>query len=193
MKVYREAYRHSPREFHLRQSYTLMSNGLGRRLRASFRLPAYDLTTLDARRRVLAQKSLARGTMPEEAHDMRTTRHSIRHVVPLVSLGLMLAGLLGSPTPPAAFAAGVEPFAYRNNWRAQSLYGYQNPWGQQDYRGRRDPWRSQDPWGHRYDRPSRGSRYGMPDRYTIHKGRKCELRCERIRGTRNYSCREYRC
>jgi hypothetical protein len=33
----------------------------------------------------------------------------------------------------------------------------------------------------------------MPDRYTIHKGKKCELRCERIRGTRDYRCREYRC
>ena len=124
---------------------------------------------------------------------MRTIRHPIRHVLPFVGMGLMLAGLFGTPTLPAAFAAGVEPFAYQNDWRAQSPYGYQNPWGQQDYWGRRDPWGRQAPWGHRYDRPSRRSGYGLPDRYTIHKGKKCELRCERIWGTRNYSCREYRC
>ena len=110
---------------------------------------------------------------------MRTTRHPVRHVLPLVGMGLMLAGLFGGLALPAASAAGVEPFAYQHDWR------YQNPWGQQDYRGPRDP------WGYRYDRPSR--RHSLPDRYTIHKGKKCELRCERIRGTRDYSCREYRC
>jgi len=116
---------------------------------------------------------------------MRTKHHHIRHVLPLVGMGLMLAGLFGSQTLPGAFAAGVEPFAYQNDWRAQNPYRYQNPWGQQDY------WRQRDPWGYRYDRPSR--RHSLPDRYTIHKGKKCELQCERIRGSRNYRCREYRC
>jgi hypothetical protein len=40
-----------------------------------------------------------------------------------------------------------------------------------------------------YERP--GS--ALPDRYTIHKDKKCELQCERIQGTREYRCREYRC
>jgi hypothetical protein len=118
---------------------------------------------------------------------MRTTSHPIRHVLSLVGMGLMLAGLFGGLALTAASAAGVEPFAYQHDWR------YQNPWGQQDYRGTRDPWGPQDPWGYRHNRPSRRSEYGLPDRYTIHKGKKCELQCERIWGTREYSCREYRC
>jgi hypothetical protein len=124
---------------------------------------------------------------------MRTTHHPIARLLSLVGMGLMLAGLFGGPALPAVSAAGVEPFAYQNDWGAQSPYGYQNPWGPQDYRGPRDPWGPQGPWGYRHDRPSRRSGYGLPDRYTIHKGKKCELRCERIRGTRDYSCREYRC
>jgi hypothetical protein len=124
---------------------------------------------------------------------MRTTRHPIRQLLPLVGIGLMLAGLFGGPALPAASAEGAEPFAYQNDRDAQSPYGYQNPWGQQDYRGQRDPWGQQDPWGYRHDRPSRRSGRGLPDRYTIHKGKKCELQCTRIRGTREYSCREYRC
>jgi hypothetical protein len=118
---------------------------------------------------------------------MRTTRHPIRHVLPLVGMGLMLTGLFGGFALPAASAAGVEPFAYQNDW------GSQNPWGQQDYRGTRDPWGPQDPGGYQYDRPSRRPGYGLPDRYTIHQGKKCELQCERIPGTREYRCREYRC
>src|SRR5215510_4549345 len=129
--------------------------------------------------RMHPQKSLVLGTMPEE-DDMRTTRHSIRYVLSLLSMGLMLAGLFGGPVLPAASAAEVELFAYQNDWSTQY------PWGSQDYR-----WRPQDPWGHRPPRAGLG--YGLPDRYTIHKGKKCELRCERIRGSREYGCREYRC
>jgi hypothetical protein len=118
---------------------------------------------------------------------MRITRHPIRYVRSLVGMGLMLAGLfVGQAT-----AADVELFTYQNDWGYQHPYGYQTPWGQQDYRGQRDPWRPQDPWGYQHDRPSR--RPSMPDRYTIQKGRKCELQCERIRGSREYRCREYRC
>lgn len=124
---------------------------------------------------------------------MRTTRHPMRHVLPLVGLGLMLVGLFGGPTLPAASAAGMEPFGYQYDRGAQNPYRYQQPWGQQDYRGQRDPWGQQDPWGYRQDRPRRRSGYDLPDRYTIHKGKKCELQCTRIRGTREYSCREYRC
>jgi hypothetical protein len=114
---------------------------------------------------------------------MRTTRHLIRQLLPLVGMGLLLVGLFGSP----ASAAGVEPFAYQHD------RGYQTPWGQQDYWGQRDPWRQQDPWRYRHDRPLRRQGYGLPDRYTIRKGKKCELQCERIRGSREYTCREYRC
>jgi hypothetical protein len=109
---------------------------------------------------------------------MRTTK--IRHVLSLVGMGLMLAGLFGGP----ASAADLAPFDYQNDWVAQY------PWGQQDSRSQRDSW-GQDPWGYRHNRPSR--RHSMPDRYTIHKGKKCELQCERIRGSREYRCREYRC
>ena len=129
------------------------------------------------------QQSMVLGTMPEE-DDMRTT--PIRHLLPLVGIGLMLAGLFGGP----ASAADVELFVYQNDWRYQHPYGYQQPWGQQDYRGQRDSW-GRDPWGYRHERPSRGR--GLPDRYTIHKGKKCEVQCTRIRGSREYQCREYRC
>jgi hypothetical protein len=138
-------------------------------------------------------KQMALKVTPEEAQDMRTIHHHRRYRLPLVGLGLLLASLFGSPTLPTALAADVEPFAYQNDWQAQSPYGSQYPWGPQDYRGQRDPWGPQDPWGYQYGRPSRRSGYGLPDHYTIHKGKKCELRCERIWGTRNYSCREYRC
>jgi hypothetical protein len=126
-------------------------------------------------------KSMALGTMPEEDH-MRTT--TIRYGLSLVGMGLMLVGLFGGP---AASAADMEPFDYQNDWVAQY------PWGQQDYRSQRDAW-GRDPWGYRHDGPPRaGLGYGLPDRYTIQKGKKCELQCERIRGSREYTCREYRC
>jgi hypothetical protein len=118
---------------------------------------------------------------------MWTIRRSIAHVVPLAGLGLILAGLFGDPALPSASAAEVERFASHNDWSAQY------PWGQQDYRGQRDPWGQQDPWGYRHDRPRRRSGYGLPDHYTIHKGKKCEVQCTRIRGSREYRCREYRC
>ncbi len=106
---------------------------------------------------------------------MCTTRHPRRYLVPLVSTGLVLVSLLGCLTLSAASASGVEPSAHRE----YQDYG--------DYWGRRDPWRQRRDWPH--PRP----KYELPDRYTIHKGKKCELRCERIRGTRDYRCREYRC
>lgn len=119
---------------------------------------------------------------------MRATRHPIHHLVSLIGTGLVLAGLFGGPSLPAAFAAAAEPFGYQNDWGAQHPYGSQNPWGPQDDRGQRDP------WGSRHDRLRRRELgYGLPDRYTIHKGEKCELRCERVRGSREYKCREYRC
>jgi hypothetical protein len=115
---------------------------------------------------------------------MPTIRRPIRQVLTLVSMGLMLAGLFGGP----ASAADVEPFDYQHDWVAQ------NSWGQQEYRGQRDPWGSQDQWGDRYDRLRlRELGYGQPDHYTIHKGKECEVQCTRIWGSREYSCREYRC
>jgi hypothetical protein len=98
-----------------------------------------------------------------------TTRHPIHHLVQFVGTGLVLVSLFGCLTVPAASVTDVEPTAYR------------------DYQDR------QDYWGHRDYRPYRKPRYELPDRYTIHKGKKCELRCERIWGTRDYRCREYRC
>jgi hypothetical protein len=111
---------------------------------------------------------------------MRITCRPIHHVLGPVAMALMLAGLFSGPVLPAASASEVERLTYQNDWSTQY------PWGQQDYR-----WRPQDPWGYRP--PKAGLGYGLPDRYTIHKGKKCELRCERIRGRREYHCREYRC
>jgi hypothetical protein len=129
----------------------------------------------------------------KEAHDMRTTRHPTSHVLPLVGIGLMLAGLFGAPALSAEAAAGLEPSVSQEAWGYQTPWRHQSPWGQQGYWGYRDPWGQQGHGGYRRDWPHPRPRYELPDRYTIHKGKKCELRCERIRGTRDYSCREYRC
>jgi hypothetical protein len=113
---------------------------------------------------------------------MRTTHHPTRHALPRVGIGLLLAGLSGGMALPAASAAGVELSEYQNDRE------YQNPLGAQDAReqnGRRD---------YRHDPLLlRELGYGLPDRYTIYKGQTCELRCERIRRSREYTCRAYRC
>ena len=106
---------------------------------------------------------------------MVTTHDLRRYLVLLVSTGLVPVSLWGCLTLPAASVSGIEPSAY------QEYREYRDYRGPRDYRDYRD-YRS-------YPRP----RHALPDRYTIHKGKKCELRCERIRGTRDYSCREYRC
>jgi hypothetical protein len=101
-----------------------------------------------------------------------TTRQPIHHLAPLIGMGLVLVSLFGCLSLPAASITGTEPTAYQDD---------RDHWGHPDY------------WGHRDYRSYRRPRYALPDRYTIHKGKKCELRCERIRGTRDYRCREYRC
>ena len=106
---------------------------------------------------------------------MVTTHDLRRYLVLLVSTGLVPVSLWGCLTLPAASVSGIEPSAY------QEYREYRDYQGPRDYRDYRD-YRS-------YPRP----RHALPDRYTIHKGKKCELRCERIRGTRDYSCRGYRC
>ncbi|HEX9871433.1 MAG TPA: hypothetical protein VGC99_23080 [Candidatus Tectomicrobia bacterium] len=49
MNVYRETYRHSPRDLQMPQPYTPTPDGFERRLRAWIHLPTDDLTTPDAR------------------------------------------------------------------------------------------------------------------------------------------------
>jgi hypothetical protein len=115
---------------------------------------------------------------------MRTTCHPIRYLVQLIGTGLMLVSLVGCLTLPAGSGAGVEPSAYRGYQHYRDYREYQDD---RDYRGYGDyqgyqQYRS-------YQRPG----YELPERYTIHKGKKCEIRCERIWGTREYECREYRC
>jgi hypothetical protein len=115
---------------------------------------------------------------------MRTTYHPIHHLVQLIGTGLVLVSLFGCLTLPAASVSGGEPTAYREY---QEYRKYQDD---RDYRDYRDYQRYRDYQEYRsYRRP----RYELPDRYTIHKGKKCEIRCERIWGTRDYQCREYRC
>jgi hypothetical protein len=100
---------------------------------------------------------------------MLTTRHLIHHFAHLVGTGLVLVSLFGCITVPAASASGVELTTYRYYRDYRDYHGYQ------DYR-----------W---YRRP----RYDHSRRFTIRKGKKCQIRCERIWGTREYRCREYRC
>jgi len=95
-----------------------------------------------------------------------------------VGMGLMLVSLFGSLKCPAESVAGMEPTAYGDD---------RGPSDDRDLRSDRRPRDHRDDWS--YGRP--GS--ALPDRYTMHKGKKCELQCERIRGTREYRCREYRC
>jgi hypothetical protein len=118
----------------------------------------------------------------EEAHEMRTIRHSIAHFVPPVGMGLLPDGLFGGLDLPAASAAGVESFTPRHERE------YQNPSGSQDSREQND--RGE----HRHDQLTlREPGYGLPDRSTIRRGQTRELRCERIRRSLDVRCREYRC
>jgi hypothetical protein len=103
---------------------------------------------------------------------MLTTCYLRHHVVQFVKMGLVLVSLFGWFTWPAESASGVEPTTYGNYRDYRDYRDYQ---GYQDYRSYRRP------------------RYEQPDRFTIRKGKKCEIRCERIWGTREYRCREYRC
>jgi hypothetical protein len=100
---------------------------------------------------------------------MLTTCHLLDHSGQLVGIGLVLVSLFGCFTLPVESASGFEPTAYGNYWDYRDFQGYQ------DYRSYRRP------------------RYERPDRFTIRKGKKCEIRCERSWGTRDYRCREYRC
>jgi hypothetical protein len=64
---------------------------------------------------------------------MRIMRHLLRQRLPLIGMGLMLAGLCGAPAP----AAGVEPFTSPSEWGAQYPDEEQTPWGPYDDRGPR--------------------------------------------------------
>jgi hypothetical protein len=103
---------------------------------------------------------------------MLTTRHLVHHFAHLVGTGLVFVSLFGCFTVPAESASGVEPTTYRY---------YRDYRDHRDYRGYQ---------GYRWHRRPR---YEHPHRFTIHKGKKCQIRCERIWGTREYRCREYRC
>ena len=109
---------------------------------------------------------------------MRTTSHSSHSLGLFVGMGLILISLFGSLTCPAESVAGMEPIAYWDD---------RGPSDDRDHRSDGKPRDHRSDWS--YGRA--GST--LPDRYTIHKGKKCELQCERIRGTREYRCREYRC
>jgi hypothetical protein len=106
---------------------------------------------------------------------MVTAGNLLQHLVRRVGTGLVLASLCGGVFLPAEPAASSGPTAYGAYSDYQAFPGYQDYQRYEDYRP--------------YGRP----RYAQPDRFTIHKGKKCELRCERIRGSREYRCREYRC
>jgi hypothetical protein len=90
-----------------------------------------------------------------------------RHV--LWGVGLMLVSLCGGISLPTAWAASGDTPTFRE---------YQGFPEYRDYRGYR---------------LHRGPEGDTPDRFAIHKGRKCQIRCERIPGTHDYRCHEYRC
>ena len=102
-------------------------------------------------------------------------------IMQLIGTGLMLVSLVGCLTLPAASVSGLEPTTYREY---QEYRDYQNDRDYRDYQGYQN---------YQDYRSYRGPRYALPDRYTIQKGKKCEIQCERIWGTRDYQCREYRC
>jgi hypothetical protein len=106
---------------------------------------------------------------------MYTMRHPRLSFASFAGMGLMLVSLFGCLTIPTGSVSGFESPVY------QDYQAYQHVWGDRD------------DWGHRHGRSYRERGYEMPDRYTIHKGKKCELRCERVWGSRDYRCREYRC
>jgi hypothetical protein len=112
---------------------------------------------------------------------MLTTHHLTHHFAHLVGTGLVLVSLFGWFTVPAESASGVEPTTYRY---------YRDYRDYRDYRGYRD---HRDYYGYQDYRWHRRPQYERPHRFTIHKGKKCQIRCERIWGTREYRCREYRC
>jgi hypothetical protein len=112
---------------------------------------------------------------------MRTIRHAMYHLLSLIGMRLVLVGLFGCLSLPAVSIAGVDPIGYEDD---RAHWGHRGHWGHRDHWGH---------WGYRDYRPYGRPRHAMPDRYTIHKGKKCQLRCERVWGTRDYHCREYRC
>jgi hypothetical protein len=118
---------------------------------------------------------------------MRTTGHPLRYLVQLIGTGLMLVSLVGCLTLPAASVSGLEPTAYRQYQEYRNYGDYQNDQEYRDYRAYQGYQNYQD------YRPYRRPGEALPDRYTIQKGKKCALQCERIWGTRDYQCREYRC
>jgi hypothetical protein len=109
---------------------------------------------------------------------MHNTRYGVHHLGPLIVAGLLLVSLVGGLTFPTVVVAHGEPATYRGR---RDGWDQRRHWGQREY------------WGHWHGRPYRQPEYGLPDRYTIHKGKKCQLRCQRIWGTNDYRCREYRC
>ena len=90
-----------------------------------------------------------------------------RHV--LCGVGFILFTLCGGLTPAITWAAGTDTPTSREYREVPEYH---------DYRGYR---------------LHRGPEDDAPDQFTIRRGRKCQVRCERIQGTRDYRCHEYRC
>jgi hypothetical protein len=102
--------------------------------------------------------------------------HLIHHFAQLVGTGIVLVSLIGCFTVPDESTSAFEPSTYGGYWDYRDYHrGYRDYHGYEDYRWHRRP------------------RYEQPHRFTIRKGKKCEIRCQRIWGTRGYRCREYRC
>jgi hypothetical protein len=112
---------------------------------------------------------------------MLTIPRPTHHLGQLVGTGFVLVSLFGCLTVPAESVAGFEPTEYRGYRRDG------DSWNHHDYRKYREHRRYQD--YRSYRRP----RSEHPDRFIIRKGKKCQIRCERVWGTRGYRCREYRC
>jgi hypothetical protein len=97
----------------------------------------------------------------------------IRMIAAVLLLLMTGVGSAAWPWPPPGGAHGLPPFPQAPPFPSPPPFPHERP----------SPYRAY-PHDPRYREPG-------PDRFIIPKGHPCEVRCERIRRSRNYHCREY--
>jgi hypothetical protein len=94
----------------------------------------------------------------------------MRIMIMFALMALVVLASLGWNAPGAAFAASLDEDE-REEWRYEERRQDNREYQERSYRRGED----------------------LPERYTIRKGKKCEVRCERRAFGRDFDCREYRC